>query len=250
MYKVIQIQQDDSGAIQRRTVGSWDKVTGRLSIGNSLRWFHDQLAGSETGTPESVCSKPCGPGLFQVNLDLQCCWECRQCRENEVVVRNGTACTQCEPLSWPNQQTFLTCDAVPPTFLHWADPPALACLALAILGLALSLLMVALFTKYRHERLIKATSRELSMLTLSGVLLSYVAALVMLSEPNPAVCYTGRIAFNLSFAIAYAPLVAKVTRIHRIFAAAKHGTKAPSFVSTQSQLALCAFLISIQASVV
>ena len=243
-YQINQIQIMEDKSITQVPVGFWDKLTYSLSIDKALFWSREQLANNTF--PESVCSKPCRTGEFLVQLELKCCWECRKCRDNEIVIRNGSACSECPLLTWPDQVDFLTCEPIEPTYLQWSEPQAVTCLALAGLGLLLSVIVIVINHKYRHERLIKATSRELSMITLSGVVISYAASVILILKPIALSCYASRIGFNMSFAIAYAPLLAKVTRIYRIFAAAKLGTKAPTFVSTRSQILFSSALISIQ----
>ena len=67
-----------------------------------------------------------------------------------------------------------------------------------------------------------------------------------MDRPSTMTCYFGRLGFNLSFAISYAPLLAKTSRIYRIFAAAKKGTKTPSFISSKVQVILSVFMILTQ----
>ena len=147
-YQINQHQLTADGKLINKIVGIWDKYTSSLHLSGDLIWSEGQLTNSDSSdSPTSVCSKPCNPGEFLVQLDLKCCWECRKCRQNEVVIRNGSACEECELLTWPNQEHFVTCDPIEPSFLHWTEPQTMACLILAVLGLALSFLMVVLFTK-------------------------------------------------------------------------------------------------------
>ena len=36
--------------------------------------------------PESVCSKECEAWQYLIQKDPICCWECKNCRNNEIVV--------------------------------------------------------------------------------------------------------------------------------------------------------------------
>ena len=140
-----------NGMLGEKVVGVWDKSTSSLDFFEPLAWSDGQLSDKDsrvTNSPISVCSKPCKSGEFLVNLELKCCWECRKCRRNEVVIRNGSACEECELLSWPNQEHFLTCDPIEPSYLQWTAPQTMACLILAVLGLLFSFLMVVLFSRY------------------------------------------------------------------------------------------------------
>ena len=185
-----------------------------------------------------------------MQLELRCCWDCRPCRKYEIVVANNTKCQECDELYWPDEETFNECIKIPPTYLRWDEALPLVCLILSLLGISTCVCVLVLYFKNWEVKLIKATSRELSLLALMGTVLTYVTVIFLVDRPNTVSCYFGRIGFNLSFAVAYAPLLAKTSRIYRIFAAAKRGLKSPSFISSRTQIILSGILISLQASAI
>lgn len=247
-YQINQILMGDSGTVHVNPVGLWEKQTFGLFLNDDLYWQEAQLAYSYQGLPESVCAKPCQPGEFLIRQDVKCCWQCEKCRNNEIVTADGLSCRECPTLTWPNQEDFLSCVVITPSFMEMSDPLPMICVILSILGLLLSSTILTLMQKYKNEKLIKATSKGLSMISLIGVILSCITSILLIIRPSEVICYTARFCFNLSFAFAYAPLLAKVTRIYRIFSAGKRGVMTVRFISNKGQIVLTMALISIQVS--
>ena len=233
-------------------VGQWDKATQSLAFFEDLYWNLDpdyDVPNSDLPKiPDSLCSRPCEPGEFYVQQELKCCWDCRKCRDNEIVVSNGTSCYPCDELTWPDHMTFTDCVDIPPSYLVWGDTRVVLCLVLAMLGLGSCMIILFIYVKFKNAKLIKATSLGLSLIALIGIMLAYITAVFIISKPSTALCYLSRLGFNISFAIVYGPLLAKTSRIYRIFAAAKHGTKPPTFISAHSQMIFSTTLIMLQVS--
>ena len=240
-YKISQLQRKGNNYIVK-TVGFWHKSSMSLEWTDTLYWnvVHD-----EDEAPESLCSKPCNVGEYYVQLELKCCWDCRACRNNEIVVNNNTKCSECEELYWPSTDRT-DCLPIESTYLKWEEALPILCLILSLLGLLACLFVLAMYVKNWNERLIKATSRELSLIALIGAMLAYVTVIIIMDRPSSMTCYAGQLGFNLGFSISYAPLLAKTSRIYRIFAAAKRGTKSPSFISSRVQVMLSVTMILTQ----
>ncbi len=240
-YKISQLQKIGNRYIVK-TVGFWHKSSMSLDLTDDIYW---NVVHEDGAAPESLCSKPCSVGEYYVQLELKCCWECRLCRDNEIVVRNNTKCKECEELYWPDLNRTV-CLPIGPTYLKWDEALPLLCLILSLIGLLACLFVSAMYGKHWNERLIKATSRELSLMALMGSILSYITVIFIMDRPSTTTCYFGRLGFNLSFTLSYAPLLAKTSRIYRIFAAARKGTKSPSFISSRFQVMLSIGMIFIQ----
>lgn len=238
-YVVKQIHKTDMMRVV--DVGIWNKATLSLDLSDDLQWPDSDVV------PESVCSKPCDNGQYRVQLDQKCCWECRECRSNEVTDGNQTKCHECPLLFWPNPEAT-ECVFISPSHLRWSEPLAIVVTLLASAGLLNLMAVLLVYVRYRNERLIKATSRELSMMTLTGIFLSYIIVLPTISRPNTVSCYFSRLGFHISFAVIYAPLLAKTSRIFRIFSSAKRGLQHPSCISSGSQITLSVTLIAVQVS--
>ncbi|XP_064649788.1 metabotropic glutamate receptor 3-like [Lineus longissimus] len=242
-YDILNIQRT-GGKVKAELVAIYDIKTERLQLTSTeIRW---PMNLNETPIPESLCSKPCLPGHQKIQRDVQCCWECRPCRENEFTVDNRSKCVPCTELYWPDQETVTTCIEIEPVVLEWGDVESIVVMALTAVGLVLTLVIFVLFTKYRDSKLIKAASIELMYMILWAIFWSLLMVFSFLSRPDDISCYANFFGFNVSFASSYAPLLVKARRIFAIFASGKKTTKAPPMISSQSQVVLCLLLILVQ----
>lgn len=222
----------------------------------------------DSAIPESVCSKPCQPGEYALQQELKCCWLCKKCRENERVL-NGTGCEICPPLTWPDDKTFDICINIDATYLQFNQPLPLVVLVICVLGMICCWLIIFVYFHNWNERLIKgktkknkysvtiipiiiftfkATSRELSLVTMLGVILNYVTAICIVSKPHSGNCYVSRIGFHVGLAVCYGPLLSKTSRIYRIFESAKKGKQKPKLISNRAVIVLAIILIIFQVS--
>ncbi|KAI8743672.1 metabotropic glutamate receptor 4 [Biomphalaria glabrata] len=201
----------------------------------------------DKGIPESVCSRPCVVGEYKIQMELSCCWECRKCRENEKIINQNTSCEECPLFTWPDPQTgFTSCLNIPLTYPTLSQTLTIVQLFLAVFGLAITILASAMFLHYRDSRVIKAASRELSLLQLAAIFTGYVTVVCFQSAPTPTSCAALYVIFCLSFAMLYCPLFVKAVRIFRIFQSSTKNNKRPRFVSPQSQVVISVGLICIQ----
>ena len=157
--------------------------------------------------PESVCSHACRPGEFRIQLEQKCCWECRRCRSNEIVVANGTSCAECDVFYWPDTDNASLCLAIVPTSYTWRHTVSLLGVSVSVVGTALCIVVFAFYVHNRNRRLIKATSRELSVVGLIGAIIAYVSAILMMGPPTIASCCLSQVGVHLGFCVTYASLL-------------------------------------------
>ena len=239
-------------------VALWDQDQQEIFINNdvinwdifNVRKNDEFLQGADAlhQPPVSVCSLPCGLKEFSIRLDLPCCWECHQCRHNEFLGPNSSTCVQCPPNTWPDDQTATFCEPISPTYLRLSDPIGIGLLILNCLALLSGLLVLALFIKNGEEKLIKASSRELSSIILAGILLAYLSVLAFIAKPAEWSCMLRYIGFHLSVSLIYCPLLIKTNRVHRIFSAGKKGVKRITFVGSKWQILFTVILVLVQVS--
>ena len=197
------------------------------------------------GVPESICSKPCAPGYRRVIGPVHCCWTCKKCRPNEITIDSSRECAGCALLTWPDDH-FETCKPIKAYFMPWNDPLAITLAIFAISGIIACLTIAAIFFKQRNERIIMATCLELSCIFLIGGCVGYQTVFWYIGSPHPTVCVIRVLGSNMAATMTYAPLLAKTTRIFRVFCNGKKGIKRPRFISTKWQLILTFLLISLQ----
>ncbi|KAH9514730.1 hypothetical protein Btru_023446 [Bulinus truncatus] len=185
--------------------------------------------------PESVCSRLCRPDEYKVQLKVTCCWDCRRCRDNEVITDNGTACGHCPVFTWPDDN-LTSCLPIPLAYKDSMEYLSLIESALAIGGISMEAAVAAAFVAYRDTRAVKAASRELCALQMMGILWGYATVLLFQADPSPGICLTIYFTFCLSFAFLYAPLLIKAVRLWRIFETSLKFNVKVRFVSPWSQI--------------
>ncbi|KAK0066489.1 metabotropic glutamate receptor 2 [Biomphalaria pfeifferi] len=246
------------------TYGPEAKLIGVYSIGSqrinytqyNIRWDHlnqeesvvprELRPNALMGVPESVCSRPCTPSEYKLQKDPACCWECRECRDNERLIDNSTGCKVCDMYTWPGDSDFTTCLEIPLTHHSITDTLPLIQFCFGVAALVCACLVVFAYVYFRDIRVIKAASRELSILQMVAIFVGYFTVILFQFSPTSGSCGVLYFTFCLSFTWLYAPLLVKVIRIYRIFESGRTSHKRPRFVSPQSQLILTAFLIAIQ----
>lgn len=242
-----QVRGSHRDGIYYRTVGEWDRVTNSLTLNlTELDWGRTKkLANMEV---ESICSRACRVGQYYQKKEVPCCWECISCRNNEITVANATDCQPCPDFTWPDQRTRTSCEPITPHYMRSADHVGISLLALEITGVLLSAAIMVVYIIKHNNRLIKATSKELSILILIGCMLASFVAVFFTTYPDDASCMIRQSGFHLVVCVLYSPLLTKTTRVYRIFRAGKKGITRPRFISSKIQFAITFFMIATQVS--
>ena len=232
-----------------KEIGRWDKYTNNLTLHVSEFEWTGELAlwQDDRQLPESVCSKPCPVRQYTVRLESVCCWLCKSCRENERII-NGTQCEQCRPLTWPDEENATTCISIDADYLSMSDSPGMALAIVSSLGVSVGVAIVVFFIIHRQTKLIKASSRELSLLILTGVIFSYTLVYFALVEPSKWSCQLSRLGFDIAMTLMYGPLTVKTNRVYRVFRESMRGNKRPSLISTKTQVVMSCAIILCQVS--
>ncbi|XP_067936821.1 metabotropic glutamate receptor 2-like [Watersipora subatra] len=262
-------------------VGSYDTLTGRLEMpphdSPIVSWNPKINSSNFNGSvPLSICSTECKLGQKQTRLDFihsKCCWECTNCQSNEytkiTVIEDLPAyqCDRCSILNTTRLTIFTTptdskdtCEIVIPQSISWSDPVAITILIIDVICIIATLILLIIYLKNRQEKLIKATSLELSYVIWTGVLCSYLSIFVYFMPlqsgcdtparcdpiPNMHWCYIQYVIFSLSFTVIIAPMLTRANRIYRIFNIGNKGAAKPRFIENRYQLLFAGVMILIQ----
>ncbi len=195
--------------------------------------------------PKSVCSEPCGRKQFAVVQEVHCCWICRECRNNEIIV-NSSSCEICPELYWPDEENAETCIKIGATYMKPTDIIALSLISLNGLLLITTLIFIILFYKNRKKKLVKASGKEFMGIIMMGMCLAYITVFIFVMKPNIIFCYITHFGFNISVTLIYTPLVVKTNRVYRIFAGSEKFVKEFKCISITSQLFITAVIVIIQ----
>ncbi|CAD5111517.1 unnamed protein product [Dimorphilus gyrociliatus] len=212
---------------------------------NSITQFYERIIWRNSQVPPSTCSLPCPPKYYYIHKAVICCWDCRQCRNNEIVIGNRTGCEECPEFFWPDKEA-LECVAIEADYLKWSDFETIIILTLAIFGLFLSILITSFIIWKRNEKLIKASSIQLMAITLFGIKLCLMSTFLFLTKPNDTVCSLSRYLFNISNSLIYAPLIMKTNRVFRIFSSARKGNQSVKYTSNRFQMAITLAVVLLQ----
>ena len=246
-YDFWQHRPDGKGGYETVVIGQWLFKEKKLVFNmDAVNWFklNTNLHPIATQLPESVCAKPCQAGEFYIPGELKCCWECRPCRDNEVVRDDFRGCIQCPVLTWPDQANFTACVPIPPTYLHWLDPIALGLMTLSGAGLLTTMAIILIFIKYSKKKVVKGSSVEQMATIIIALLMSYANAILFIEKPSWIVCKVQYYSYHLSCSLTFVPLFLKTTRLYRIFAAAERCQQEIKYVSSTALRAFSIILIT------
>ena len=124
----------------------------------------------------------------------------------------------------------------------------------------MTVVATCIFAVHWNTPFIKASGRELSLILLAGIFLSFLTTFVFVTKPTPIVCGVMRFSIGICYTICYATVVIKTNRVARIFAIqfnedstskslafkSKPIQNQPRFVSPLSSTLIVLFLISIE----
>ena len=226
-----------------REVGFWKynktEEKGRLFLSvNKIRWMDGQK-------PVSLCSLPCNKGERKVlnsNNNI-CCFTCQKCTKSQVL-RNNT-CVECGVYERA-YRIDQTCKPLPTVYIKITDAVGCTILFGSSFGIFTSTTIFAIFFKFRNSRIVKASSRELSLIIIFFLYICFCTPIVFLIKPSKYVCGLQRFIVGLSLTGCYTPLMLKTNRIYRIFKASKISVVKPMLVGSISQIFICLGLIGIQ----
>ncbi|RWS25535.1 metabotropic glutamate receptor-like protein [Leptotrombidium deliense] len=227
------------------TVYVYEKVGNWLEEGLILE--KDKIIWNEGNRtpPDSICSYPCSTGLQKIMQQGDtCCWICNECRDFQYLVDEFT-CEDCKTAWWPYANRS-GCYALPEQYMDWNSYFALVPIAIAVIGIVLTLFVIYTFIKYIETPIVKASGRELSFILLFGILFCYFMTFVLLAKPATIICAFQRFGVGLGFALIYGALLTKTNRISRIFDSARKSARRPSFISPKSQVIITMIMVSIQ----
>ena len=256
-FQLLQLQKHD-GKYHLERVGIWYRDSSSVSIDlDKLQWPNTSTRNYEltsensgqSGLPESVCAKPCGVGEFYIQGELPCCWDCRSCRDNEIIVNNATTCKVCQYLTWPDDVSVTSCLPIMPSFMRWDDIYGIGLALLAGVGGLTTLATLRLVIVHRERRVIKGASWGMISVILLGQLMAFITVPIFIAQPSLAICICNKFGFSMSCTLIFSPLLVKTSRVYQVFAASARLTTPGRMASDLAQYAMTVSTILAQVSV-
>ncbi|XP_024946277.1 metabotropic glutamate receptor 4 isoform X2 [Cephus cinctus] len=243
-YTILNYQKNVDGTYHWQVIGNYtqsDSGAPNLYIEATAMKYRNQTEGGRRFFPNSTCAQPCEPHQVKVREKQDaCCWRCRNCGLYQYKVDNH----RCEDCQWGTRPTAdrTLCEPIPEEFIDYFSPWAVVAMAVASLGILLTIFVLSIFRIYSETPVIKASGRELSSLLLLGTLLSFLTTFAVVAKPNTGTCAVTRFGIGLCYTLCYAALVTKTNRIHRIFNNTTHSPHKPRYTSPKSQLVITGIL--------
>ena len=195
-------------------------------------------------TPVSRCGKECDRAEIKVyDNAFPCCWTCQSCQSNSIVLNN--TCKACN--EWTkSDKTGRKCTVMPIKAINSSSALPVVIIILVTLCITVVVAILAIYIKYFKSRPIKATSRELSLVSLFGLFAMFLTPLAFLAPPSSLICNLQQCLFGTSLTLCSVPLFLKALVIYRVVKKAKISTVTPKLSKKRSQMSICAGLILIQ----
>lgn len=241
-FLVKNLKERNSNSYYYDTVGIWLN-TREIEFEGEIEWHSGSVA------PQSVCSHTCKGGEFPETILGQpdCCWTCKPC-PSDSLVSNGSACYNC-PIGWKPNAGKTGCEIIIPTFLEWHSSWGIIIAIASGLGATATVVVMVILVLWRNHEIIKASSRELSGVLLTGLLLCNILPVFFIVEPSIPICTFRRFGVGFIFSLCYSALLVRTNRIFRIFNRLKTTTQKPILISSQSQLVFTFLLVSVQVAI-
>ncbi|XP_072113015.1 extracellular calcium-sensing receptor-like [Mobula birostris] len=209
-YDFVNIQTNFKGSVDIVNVGYYD---GSALPGHELTLNVEEIMFSTTGNtiPRAVCSEPCLPGTRKVSRKGQpvCCFNCAKCADGEISnATDSTDCIKCPSEYWTNQAKT-QCVLKKVEFLSFGDGLGFILATLALVGVCFTLVIAAIFYRYRETAMVKANNSELSFLLLFALLLCFICSLTFIGKPSSWSCILRRTAFGILFVLCISCILGK-----------------------------------------
>ncbi|XP_020608981.1 metabotropic glutamate receptor 2-like [Orbicella faveolata] len=235
--------------VNNRSGGYHFQVFGNWSLGGGLKYlpmyeYDRHLFGSLHSFAR--CSPTCGPGFWKEPKKHfpECCWNCVHCHGNSVTNQSGaTACVSCPDGSIANHEKS-SCDVSPVTEVYSTRAGIAVATACGVGICAVFITSVTMF-KQRKTPVVKAASREISYILLSGLAWCYTLPITFILQPTSLFCNIQPFLMSTGIAMVIGSLLTKTNRIARIFSVKTMRTGKTYFLSNKWQLVfvfLCAMM--------
>ena len=185
-YRVVHYQLSDTLELVDLVIGSWDKSRKKklqLNV-TSIKWNTNS---SQERIPRSFCRGDCPAGTFR-SLASPCCWDCLKCPDGTVSSGiNDVNCTKCLRGQAPDEGRSKCLD-LPEIGVTWSSLTSVLVILFAAIGLFLVAICSFFLHKHRETPLVKAANRELSLVLMLTIMMSFCASILSLAKPTNIIC--------------------------------------------------------------
>uniref|UniRef100_A0A8C4SM26 Extracellular calcium-sensing receptor-like n=1 Tax=Erpetoichthys calabaricus TaxID=27687 RepID=A0A8C4SM26_ERPCA len=224
IYDIVNWQKSDDGNVVIKTIGLFDETTKQskklLINENEIFWNFESRK-----PPESICSKSCQPGTRKANRKGEpvCCFDCVPCADGEVSMEiDSVECFKCPNDHWSNLGKT-QCVLKELEFLSYEDAMGITLTSVTLFGAFLSVVVLAVFIRYRSTPVVKANNSELSFLLLISLTLCFLCSLSFIGQPSYTTCMLRHVIFGISFVLCISCILVKTIVVIMAFRATLPG---------------------------
>ena len=207
--------QNKNNCLRFIKVATFDLFEEDLTINNGdIRWHN----GEGTTIPKQIYRTSCSFGYRKHNLDQQSCYyTCLKCGPG--LVSNGTTptCFKCSAGFKANANRS-DCQAILPTTLNWRHTINIIILSFILAFMILLLFITAVFIKYNHTPIVKASNRVMSYLQLFSVAMLFILAASYQFAVTTSLCWFQYAICAVSLPLCNACLLTKTKHVANVFA--------------------------------
>ncbi|KAM5191974.1 vomeronasal type-2 receptor 26-like [Mantella aurantiaca] len=150
------------------------------------------------------------------------------------------SCQKCPEDQWPND--YDQCVPKPVEYLSYTNTPVtLAIFVITGLFFAITLVISLIFFMYRGTPVIRANNRDLSLVLLVSIMLSFLSVFLFLGRPVHITCMLRHTVYGVLFSVAVSSILAKTVIVYMSFKATKPGNAWKKFIGVK--IPMCLVLI-------
>ncbi|XP_032888129.1 extracellular calcium-sensing receptor-like [Amblyraja radiata] len=219
-YDIMNWQMDANGSVKIVTVGLFDASAApgqELFIDEDVVIWNNR----KKEIPKSVCSESCPAGTRKAARKGEpiCCFDCLQCAEGKISNQTDSIhCLTCPIDYWSNQEHD-KCVLKEIEFLSFEDTLGIILTTVALFGVCLTVVILAIFIHYRNTPVVRANNMELSFLLLVSLVLCFLCSLSFIGQPSVWSCMLRHTVFGVSFALCISCILGKTIVVLMAFSA-------------------------------
>ncbi|XP_067897706.1 extracellular calcium-sensing receptor-like [Heterodontus francisci] len=249
-YDMINCQRGASGNVEYVQVGHFDAFA---SPGQELSLEEHSIVWSsgKTQPPRSACSESCPPGMRKAsrNGEPLCCFDCVPCADGEISNETDSVkCKKCFSDDWSDAERTV-CIPRKIEYLSFEDGTGITLMIIALLGVCLTIAVMAVFVCHRDTPIVKANNSQLSFLLLSSLVLCFLCSMTFIGRPTTWSCMLRHTAFGVIFVLCISCILAKTVVVLMAFRATLPNSNVMKWFGATQQRAVIFLCTCIQVGI-
>ncbi|XP_062993086.1 vomeronasal type-2 receptor 26-like [Elgaria multicarinata webbii] len=199
--------------------------------------------------PLSLCNAHCQSGHTRTKEEGKpfCCYDCLPCPVGKISNQTDMDdCFLCPQDHYPNTEQN-SCIPKVTIFLSYGEPLGITLASSALCFSSITALVLGIFMKHKDTAIVKANNRNLTLILLISLLLSFISALLFIGRPETMTCLLRQTAFAIIFSVAVSCVLAKTIIVVLAFMATKPGSSMRKWIGKRlaSPIVLSCFLVQV-----